>query len=114
MSVCVWEGGVLGGHFKSGELLSWGVEWEILQVGHLETVGKIQATDSSWPEWKRSKCMEVDISRRGLEDKIHMWDVWGCGCVEDILLTHFIILYGNLSKLRERFWKAPMAVVEGC
>lgn len=58
--------------------------------------------------------MEVDIFRRGLEDKIYMWDVWGCGCVEDIFFIYFIILYGNLLKLRERFWKVFMVVVEGC
>lgn len=40
---------------------------------------------------------------------IHMWDMWGCGCVAYILSRNFI---WYISKLRERFLKNSMSVVK--
>ena len=47
--------------------------------------------------------------KKFLEDEIHVWDVWGYGCVEFILPSNFT---WDTSKLRHRFWKDPMNVVK--
>ena len=47
--------------------------------------------------------------KKFLEDEIHVWDVWGYGCVEFILPGNFT---WDTSKLRHRFWKDPMNVVK--